>query len=154
MRNIIPLMNAINNSEQYNLIVAGGNDIGLKTDEKITVYDRLSSSELFKLIEKTDILVVLENLPKNGTEPCKQVPGKMYHYALLSKPVLVICETDSLRKEFGRFDVYYFCQNDEKEILKAIETISNDLTRREFNPVEEFLPRNVASILINKINEM
>jgi hypothetical protein len=154
MRNIVPLTEAINNNGQYQLIVAGGNDIGLKTNEKITVYDRISPSEMFKLIEKTDILVVLENRPKNANEPCKQVPGKMYHYALLGKPVLVICETDSLRKEFGRFDVYYFCQNDEKEILKAIETISNDLTHRVFKPVEEFLPSNVASILINKINKM
>jgi hypothetical protein len=152
-RNILPLMNVIKRRPDLRLIVAGGSDLDLSSNGSLTILDRLDTQTVHDLENSTDILVVLENLPKgnNPNEPCRQIPGKMYHYALLGKPILVVCETSAIKREFEKYDVYYFCMNNEQEIGEAINIILNDLSDRTYRPVSDFLPEGVATTLMSYI---
>lgn len=155
-RNIVPLVNAIKENSRYCLTIAGGNDLGLSSFERLDVYDRVNSDKIIELTNKVDILVVLENLPKNNDikSPCKQVPGKMYHYALMGYPILVVCETATLRELFRKYDNYYFCENNEKSISFTIKKICDDITAgKVFDPIENFMPDKVACQLIKAIRE-
>lgn len=151
-RNVRPLISAVRSNSAYHLILAGGNDLGLKNDDSLMVYGRISSQEVSLLTDDTDILIVLENLPKNENEPCRQTPGKMYHYALMRKPILVICETDSMRCEFEKYDNYYFCKNNQNDIEQTIKAIISDIGKREYHPVKDFMPSTVANQLLSKMS--
>ena len=156
-RNILPLLNVVKNNKKYSITLAGGNDYGLVSKDNITIYDRVCSDTIHRLIEKTDVLVVLENLPKNRNvnSPCRQVPGKMYHYSVTGCPILVICETESLRHLFDRYNNYYFCNNNEKSILKTLDQICKDINKGySYDVRDEFLPGEEAKKLMYCVESM
>ena len=144
-RNITPFYEALLKSGNTGHII-GDSDIHLKGNEKIEISGRVTLDALEIIQAKTDILVHLSNL-RGG-----QIPGKIYHYSATNKPVLFILdgtenEKKSLIEYFGKYNRFYFCENETDAILSAMKRIETD--NRRFEPVKEFSPKNVVKMILN-----
>lgn len=139
-RNIMPLYNAINNSEHF-LEIIGPSDIVLNSTDHVFVHEqiRVPVSEIEKKEQEMDVLVCICN--KSGT----QIPGKAYHYAMTNKYILIILDgenADRIREYFEGYNRYIFCKNNEESILKTVNELKDDLTLR--TPCRPFLPQSIA----------
>lgn len=79
--------------------------------------------EIEKMQQEIDIFICLCN--KSGT----QIPGKVYHYAATSKPVIVVLDgdrADDIAQFLSTFERYYLCNNRPDEILKCIKAAMNN----------------------------
>lgn len=143
-RNLQPFYDALAKSGNRGYIY-GDSDLVLKSTDKIMVSGRVTLDILSKVQKKTDVLVHLSNL-KGG-----QIPGKIYHYSATTKPILFILDgTDDEKKAllefFGKFDRYYFCENETEAILQTMRKICSE--KKSFKPVEQFSPKNVIQKII------
>ena len=143
-RNLQPFYDALAKSGNRGYIY-GDSDLVLKNTDKILVSGRVTLDILSKVQEKTDVLVHLSNL-QGG-----QIPGKIYHYSATTKPILFILDgTDDEKKAllefFGKFDRYYFCENETEAILQTMRKICSE--KKSFMPVEQFSPKNVIQRII------
>lgn len=143
-RNLKPFYEALAKSG-YTGYIYGDNDLSLQATDKIQVSGRVTLDVLSKVQEKTEALVHLSNL-QGG-----QIPGKIYHYSATAKPILFILdgteeEKKALQDFFGKFNRYYFCENNTDDILAAMRIIATE--RKAFSPVAMFEPKNVVSKLL------
>ena len=53
-----------------------------------------------------------------------------------------------LRQFFGKYNRYYFCENEKNDILETINTIAEE--QKKFAPVEEFSPKMIVKELLNE----
>jgi glycosyltransferase involved in cell wall biosynthesis len=138
IRNIFPLYEAfknINTSLQLNIV--GGSDIQLQTIDNIGIYP--ISNNISEFEKNCDLLVVILN--SQGS----QIPGKVYHAAATNKPVLVILDGENkyeIRSYLEKYDRFYFCENDSKNIADAINIISK--RDKQFNPCKELSAKYIA----------
>ena len=99
-RNIYPFYEAcIENN--ISAIIVGDGDTQLLSQNNVKVHPRMSRNELEAYEKKCGILVVLENFTKTGE--CIQVPGKLYHYGLTHKHILVITESSNISKDYEEY---------------------------------------------------
>lgn len=153
-RNIKPLYEACLECG-IQLSIIGNGDIDLATTENITVKQRVPREEAKQIESESKILVVLENVPKSKGEPCIQVPGKLYHYSLTNKYVLVISESDDIAENYKQYNRFIFVKNEKDEIIRAINGINNgeyDFIKNA--PVESFKRHSVASSVLEIIKEI
>lgn len=150
-RNVKPLIETVLNHESIDLTLVGNTDVVINESDRVHVFPFVGLTELNQLQDSMDILLVIENIPSdNKKENCVQIPGKVFHYGLSDKPILVISETGITEKEFSKYDKYIFCENEMNQIWKAIEFINNNDSRFA-HPIDDFKPENVATMLIDKI---
>lgn len=147
-RNLKPFYDALLRTGMKGYIY-GDSDIALSPSSNIDVSGRVTLDVLEKVQDRTSVLIHLCNL-RGG-----QIPGKIYHYSATSKPILFILdgneeEKNILKKYFGKYHRYIFCENNENEITKAILSIAKNLDKYYGEPVEAFYPKNVVSSFINK----
>ena len=99
---------------------------------------------------KTDVLVFLCNL-KGG-----QIPGKIYQYSATNKTILFILdgtkqEISILKKYFGKFNRYVFCENNEDSIKRAVNDIINgNIDSIDNKPIEDFNPKNIMKFILER----
>lgn len=144
-RNILPLVNACSNSG-FNLEIYGRSDIKIENKNNIQVNERTSYEKIKAYENKIDILVCLCN-KKGG-----QIPGKIYHYAASSKPILLILDGEYkkiIRNFFGRYPNYYICDNNKESICSAITEIMS--TEVEISPIEDFNSKSIAFKMIETL---
>lgn len=142
-RNIEPLYQAIRKNEDYYLNICGNSDINLTNQENISIKPRQKLNVVEELERNSDILVCICN--KRGT----QIPGKIYHYAATNKPILIILDGDKkqqLKKYFESFNRYNLCENNQKDILLAIENIKKENV--EYKPSEILSAKKIAKEFI------
>ena len=125
----------------YRGYIYGDSDICLKGTDRIEVSGRVTLDKLQKIQDKTSVLVHLCNL-RGG-----QIPGKIYHYSVTTKPILFILDgTEEEKRElldyFESYNRYYFCDNIVESICMAMERIAEE--GRSFLPVKEFTPKAVV----------
>lgn len=142
-RNIIPLINAVNNldSSRYHLFIIGYGNIKINNSENIDCYYR-KDIETFEA--KTNLFICILN--SSGT----QIPGKIYHCAATNKPILIVLDGENgkmIKEYFLKFDRFYFCDNNEYSIIQAINIINKE--NKLFSPVKDFS----SSIIAQKIIE-
>lgn len=143
-RNLKPFYEALLQSG-YSGHIFGDTDLALKANDKIEISGRVTLDVLEKVQDKTEVLVHLSNL-KGG-----QIPGKIFHYSATDKPILFILdgtkeEIVALREFFGKYDRYYFCENNKEQILLTMKRIITE--DRRFEPVNDFKPENVVKKII------
>ena len=140
IRNIKPLYDFVRESaSKYELIIAGESNTKLDQTNNITVLDRIPSGQISTLESECDLLVCLCNM--RGS----QIPGKIYYYSGISKPVLIILDGEyryEIQEYFGKFGRYLFCDNNIASIQDRLSMF--DTKDRRCNPVFEFLPESVA----------
>lgn len=145
IRNILPMYEycKLNNIEA---IIVGNTNMQLKKTACVHVHTRLPQNIVDKLEAECDILICILN--RKGT----QIPGKLYHYAATTKPILVIIDgvnKDKIRNYLETFNRFVFCENDEDSIGKAIDYIyEND---KEYFPSNMLNPKIIANKFISLI---
>lgn len=126
-----------------------GDPIGVfSPTENIHIHARLPLDELRPIEDRTGVLVFLCN--RNGG----QIPGKIYQYSSTEKTILFILdgteeEKAEIRRYFGQFRRYVFCENTEEDIGRAIRQIENgDLGGAVNRAVEAFVPARIAESIL------
>lgn len=151
-RNISPFYNACLNN-RFNTVIIGGGDIKLKSNGTVAVYGRMPRENITQFENECGILIVLENISK--TKECIQVPGKLYHYGLTYKHIIVITESENISREYEAYKRFTFVKNDEISITKAIRNIQNNLNDDILNePVKEFQYDNISKLFMDKIKQI
>ena len=143
IRNILPLVEAINKLN-LNLFVYGDSDIEIRSSRCVQINKRISVDAANQLENKQDLLICIGNL--TGT----QIPGKIYNYAATNKPVLIIDEDGRLETFFKCYNRFYFCRNNEKDIVDAIFLIKSR-NNSSIMPSEEFSGSYQADELNRKL---
>lgn len=147
VRNLVPLYEAVVQSNMYHLTICGNTDLHLKQTPQVTINPRVSRDMVSQIEENADILVHLSNL--KGT----QIPGKIYQYAGTNKPILFIMDGDKslLRDMFGKYRRFSFADNNCSDICAVLSDIVNGINLDVFNePVDDFSAKRIASRLVNK----
>jgi len=142
IRNIEPLVNAVNKSKGIHLTICGNSDKTVQSSDNISVYGRVDYSKVKKLEKNADVLIHLSNL--SGT----QIPGKIYHYSSTNKPILFILDGDKegLLGQFEKYDRYKFCNNDSTDIALSIQQMIDE--DYQYKPVELFSNLEVCSKIL------
>lgn len=149
-RNILPLYNAISELNDVQLSI-GGSGLPLENKENIKLLGRLRHDEVRESEQKCDVLVCLLN--SRGT----QIPGKLYYYACINKPLLVIVDGENgaeMKQFLNSFNRFVFCNNNEESIKKAIIELKNTSKQFKLDISEKFEPEYIANrILEGVVNE-
>lgn len=142
VRNIKPLYNAIRECDNLELTVAGNSDLKLHDSHNIRILPRQSHNTVAQIEDECDILIHLSNLYGS------QIPGKIYQYAGTNKPILFILDGNwsLLKKEFSKYERFYFSDNDEKSIIATIKQIV--VENRSFGPIADFAPKNISKQIL------
>lgn len=147
-RNILPLYSAVQNLE-VDLKIIGNSNISLKSNKKILIENR-KQYELIRLEEEnTDVLICICNL--SGT----QIPGKIYHYSSLDKPILIINDgelhIEDYLNQYDKNNKFYYCDNDVESIRNKITWITNNWSNIKSEPLEAFSSSTIAKEFVNMI---
>lgn len=142
-RNILPLYNVIRKDSDCFLHIAGGSDIQLEKAHNVEILPRIDSKGVEEIESKCDLLVCVCN--KTGS----QIPGKVYHYAGTSKPILIALDGENkarMRTYFDHFERFVCCDNNEQSIRESIKKII--LEGNHYEPSPHFSPNLIASKFI------
>jgi hypothetical protein len=145
-RNIIPLYEVL---LEYNMksIIVGASDLSLPSRNQIIVEKRMRFEEIQTYISKCNILVVICNDDKYST----QIPGKVFHFGLTNKNVLIVGASEIIKKYLITYNRFYFCDNNENDIFDTITKIEKE---RQINKIcDDFLPSKVATLLLSEISK-
>lgn len=145
-RDITPLYQACK-KRNLKAAIVGNSDLQLDSAEGIRIEPRVSRKEAKQIEESSKIITILENKGING--PSIQIPGKLYHYALTDKPILVITESQEIKKYYAKYNRFVFAENNEQAIFEAISRILagedigvQNMRLKDFSPekiVDEFV---------------
>jgi hypothetical protein len=121
-RNYKPFIDFIESNDQFNFIAVGKTDL-ISNCSRIKVSNALIPSFLAKRIENNcDVLVVFLN--NSGF----QIPGKVFQYIKLNKPILIIengIYSEEIKLEINKLSGnFYFCKNNLSEIYRTINYLS------------------------------
>lgn len=151
VRNIIPFYKTITKLNLKSMIV-GSSDIKLESDKNIQViHGSIPFCECVKLEKEMHCLVII------GNHFSDILPGKIYNYCGMEKPILFILDgTDKgiafTRMKFSKYKNIYFSSNTIHSIENAIEKIITDLDAgTRYEPVDDFSAFNVVNSMLNKI---
>ena len=148
-RNIDPFYQACIENK-LDAVIIGGGDRELRSEGTVKVHGRMSRDEIKAYEQECGILIVLENFSKTGN--CIQVPGKLYHYGLTYKYILVITESSNIAKEYECFDRFIFVPNVKDRIAGVIKDIqSGKYASMKIGPVEGFKYEKIANDFISVI---
>lgn len=148
-RNLTPFYKACCENNLSATII-GSADQPFDSTSTVSVYGRMSRAEIERYEQSCGILIVLENICK--TANCIQVPGKLYHYGLTHKYILVITESKNIAEEYKKYDRFIFVPNDKNMIAEAIKNIqSGSYTNLKIAPLEEFMYDRIVEKLIKII---
>lgn len=147
VRNLKPFYNAAIKGNKH-CIICGDPDNLFESTEKIEINSRVSLEVLKQKDFYTDVLVCVANLGGG------QIPGKIYQYSGSRKPILYILdgseeEKKILRDYFGQFHRYVFCENNEKDILRAMNEIEENY--HFYDSVSYFDGKNIAEEIMKII---
>lgn len=150
VRNIEPLCHAVMELGKKTVVMGRG-DRKLPTSEYIDVYDSQSIVTVSEFENKCRILICLCN-DNTKSDQCLQIPGKVYHYAMTEKDILIIGADKNTESFLSGYSRYYFCNNNVEAIKEAINKITQNEGEIISKPVEEFKPRNVANKVIEYLS--
>lgn len=142
VRDIMPLCEAAQ-AHRLRLIVMGGGDQTVPESDMISVWPFQSTQTVAEYENKCKVLVCLCNCPKNGGKVL-QIPGKIYHYAMTDKPIMVIGADPKTRSYLETFNRYSFADNDAESIYHTYQTIADGRSAVTNAPVDDFRTETVA----------
>ena len=134
------------------LTIAGSGDAELDSTDRIQILGRVSRSDAIRIEAKSKVLVVIDNEPK--CDECIQVPGKLYHFALTNKYVLVISNSKNIVDDYKTYNRFVFCKNDLQSIVGAISDIMSGKYCGSFcSPLKDFSQDTVANVFIRILED-
>lgn len=149
-RNILPFYESCVENN-FSSIIIGGSDLELHSRTNVKVMGRMSRDAISEYEKNCGILVVLENISRTGI--CIQVPGKLYHYGLTDKHILVICESSNIAKDYDQYHRFIFVPNEKSKITEAIRNIQAGSSNvPKCIPVPDFEYNKISRIFIEKLD--
>ncbi len=130
--------------------ICGDSNLRLESTEKIHVFPRLDLADLRQIEDRTGVLVFLCN--RRGG----QIPGKIYQYAATDKTILFILdgteeEKQILKEYFEPFNRFVFCENNQEDIERAIQSIQKGEIGNVVNkPLTQFSPASIVSQILEE----
>jgi len=129
--------------------ICGDTDLRLQSTERIRVRGRVTLPELREIESGTDVMVALCNL-RGG-----QLPGKLYHYAATSKPVLLVLdgsedEREAIRSHFEPLGRFEFCENEASAIEDVLRDFHEGRRPLVASPEPSFEARAVVGRLLGR----
>lgn len=146
-RNIMPLYDAVTEMKDVCMKI-GGSGLPLKSNNNVKIMGRLRHEDVRNAEQSCDLLICLLN--SCGT----QIPGKLYYYASINKPLLVIVDGENGQemKEFlSHYNRYEFCNNDTQSIKNAIQEIKNNPFDLGDSLSEKFEPEYIAKRILSGV---
>jgi len=142
IRNILPTYEAFINQKSNILKIAGNSNINLQSRVNIEILDNQPLSLLNKLEFETDVYICILN--KKGT----QIPGKLYHYAGTTKPIIVILDGDyksEMRKYIESFNRFIVCDNTVEDIVSVL---SEKTLHQKYEPTKKLDKKVIAEMIL------
>jgi hypothetical protein len=142
IRNILPTYKAFINQKSSILNVAGNSNIKLESRVNIKILDNQPLAILSKLEFETDVYICILN--KKGT----QIPGKLYHYAGTTKPIIVIIDgkyKSQMRKYIESFNRFIVCDNTVSDIVSVL---SEKNLYQKYEPTNKLDKKVIAEMIL------
>lgn len=145
IRNIEPLIEAVESMEGYRLDIYGDGEIKDRPLYNTHVHGRISSEELSGIEGKYEYLVCVLN------HSCIQIPGKIFYD--MARKVKIIVLADGKYKEelcsyLRQYDRFVVCNNTSSEIKEQIISASSSEVDYEIIK-KKFSPKKICSDLLN-----
>lgn len=150
VRNIFPLLEAINSFPQIQFIIRGDSDVHIDVSRYPNldlIEGRRPISEIEEMEASCDILLCLGG--KSGvTHPA----GKVFYYANYPKPIVYI--GDGVHNEFFKrylssFNRYIICDNKTESIIKGIQSAISTLSSFVLKIDNRLEPSTIASKIVS-----
>ncbi|MFV0504437.1 MAG: hypothetical protein ACK5LT_10830 [Lachnospirales bacterium] len=123
VRNILNLYNVCI-KENLNLNICGDSDIQLSAVGNVKIFNKMNYKNVLEMEGNTDVLICILN--RYGT----QIPGKIFYLASYNKPIIIIIDgkyKEEMEKNFREYDRYILCENNEKDILNALNKAEEEI---------------------------
>lgn len=145
IRNIEPLINAIESMEGYRLDIYGDGEINPRFLKNTSIHGRISAEELVRIEGNYEFLVCVLN------HSCIQIPGKIF-YDMARKVKIIVLADGEYKEEIcsylRQYDRFIVCNNVTSDIKEQI--ISASLREVDFEKIEKkFSPKKICSDLLN-----
>ena len=148
-RNIDPLYNTFcDHPESGNLVLCGFSDIHREEKNNIKIIERCSPQRALGIEEQLDIHVCLLN------KTMSQIPGKVFYQANSGKPILIILDGPDkkvIREYLETFKRFEFAENNEEDILIAIQRILSGQRNASIESPEALSPIRFAQSVIGLV---
>ena len=151
VRNIVPLVEAVNRNPDIFMVICGNTDIDMrKYDQGIECNGRVSLETVDRYQMECDCLVNISNLHGG------QIPGKVYQYAGTNKPILFILDGNSEEKQmlidaFSKYNRFVFCDNTQEKIAECLSKLADKIIETNCTPVEDFKPFHIVSRILENV---
>ena len=130
IRNILELVQAISEQNEYTLDVFGDSDLDLAGFSNVFVHERIPKARLDIVKNAYSIEVCLLN------RVTPQIPGKIF-YDMLSKKTIIILADGPMQNEIidylSEYKRFLVCRNRADDILKLLSTKLNESIDYDFN---------------------
>ncbi len=120
VRNIFPLMECAGEMSDLEFVIRGDTDVDINIDRFSNIDVKLGRrpyTEISALENECDILICLGNI--KGV----QIPGKVFYYTNLNKPIIYIGDgfhNERIKQYLAEFERYIICDNNRDSIKQAI----------------------------------
>ena len=152
IRNIEPFYKSIQKMDNVNFLIIGDSDLVLKPTNNLIIKSRVNHDQIQRYESQVDVLIILSNLSD-------QIPGKVYNYSSSNKYVLFILDGNyqtkrDLKKYFGQYNRYVFCENNEDDIKEKLrDIIDGNYSYVKNGPIQKFRASNIVNTLLNSTAE-
>lgn len=145
IRNIYPLIEAVNDMPKIDLDVYGNGDCKIPHNLNVHLHNRVTIEELHSFEKLYNISICILN------HSCIQIPGKIYYGMNKSNKIIIISDGKYSRlliNYLRKFKRFIICENNKLSIINAINHslhYSTDILYVE----KYFSPQKIANDLVN-----
>ena len=150
VRNILPLLNAMQSFPDVLFIVRGDTDVSIDKTQYQNLdieFGRKPNDEIQQLEDECDIL-----LSSGSIAGINHPAGKTFYYANVNKPIVYIGDgyhKDYFANYLKEFDRYIICDNNEDSIKSAINQAIKSLSTFRLSMSERLHPEVVARKIVS-----
>ncbi len=145
LRNINPLIQAVESMNGYRLDIYGDGDCSIQELHNTRIHERISAAELKKIETDYEYLVCVLN------HSCIQIPGKIFYD--MSRPVKIIVIADGKYQKnicdyLSEFHRFLICENTSENIAQKI--IASENTEIDLSFIlEKYSPEKITRDLLH-----
>jgi hypothetical protein len=150
VRNIMPLVEAVSELNDYKLVICGNSDLDLTHFNNVFPQGRVSVEKVRELQDECGVLVNISNL-KGG-----QIPGKIYQYAATKKQILFVLDGTEEEKSiildtFSKYNRFIFCDNNKDALRTCLNNLEEVCHNISIKPIKDFTSYSIVNTIISHI---
>ena len=150
VRNIMPLVEAVSELNDYKLVICGNSDLDLTHFNNVLPQGRVSVERVRELQDACGVLVNISNL-KGG-----QIPGKIYQYAATKKQILFVLDGTEEEKSiildtFSKYKRFIFCENNKDALIACLNNLEEACHNISIEPINDFTSYSIVNKIVSHI---